>query len=148
MSSLVLELKQGESMILNGAVIRFKTRTRLELNSHARFLFGKQVMRPEEATSPARQAYYALQQAYIGKDAERPACLSQARELISARHGAAAEAARGIWSDLLRLSTDETVLEALKLARQMIRAEAEPPVGAQAAARSASSLASKAGTSG
>lgn len=143
MSSLVLELKQGDSMILNGAVIRFKTRAKLELHSHARFLFGKQIMRPEDASSPARQAYYALQQAYVGGEAERPAFLRRAREVVSARAGAAGQS----WAALLRLCTEETIFEALKLARQIIRAE-EEGAGAQAASRSASSLASTAGTSG
>ncbi len=83
MSALILELKQGESMILNGAVIRFKTRTRLELNTQARFLFGKQIMREEEATTPARRAYYAVQQAYIGDEPVRPGALASARALIS-----------------------------------------------------------------
>jgi flagellar protein FlbT len=110
-------------MILNGAVIRFKTRTKLELTSHARFLFGKQLMRVDEAVSPVRRAYYALQQAYIGGEAERPVALRQARELIGAQLGAADEAVQGGWAALLRLSAEETALEALKLARQMIRAE-------------------------
>ncbi len=125
MSSLILELKQGELMILNGAVIRFKTRAKLELNSHARFLFGKQIMRPEEATTPARRAYYALQLAYTGGEGERPAALRQARELISTQLGEADDT-QGGWAALLRLSTEGTALEALKLARQMIRAEEAP----------------------
>ncbi|MDE1896597.1 MAG: flagellar biosynthesis repressor FlbT [Rhodospirillales bacterium] len=123
MSSLVLELKQGESMILNGAVIRFKTRTRLELNNHARFLFGKQIMYPEDANSPARQAYYALQEVYIGKDDLRAAALSAAQELIGGLCKSAAAAEQCGWSALLRLCTEETAFEALKLARQMIRLE-------------------------
>ena len=123
MSSLVLELKQGESMILNGAVIRFKTRTRLELNNHARFLFGKQIMYPEDANSPARQAYYVLQEVYIGKEEAREVALRAAQELIGGLcKSAAAEEKRG-WSALLRLCTEETAFEALKLARQMIRIE-------------------------
>ncbi len=55
MSALILELKQGESIILNGAVIRFKTRTRLELNTQARFLFGKQIMAAQDAIIPSQK---------------------------------------------------------------------------------------------
>ena len=124
MSALILELKQGESMILNGAVIRFKTRTRLELNTQARFLFGKQIMREEEATSPARRAYYALQQAYIGAEPERPGALVVARTLILAFREEAASDERQGWEALLTASAEEAGFEALKLARQMIRAEA------------------------
>ncbi|MGE4480633.1 flagellar biosynthesis repressor FlbT [Acidocella sp.] len=123
MSSLVLELKQGESMILNGAVIRFKTRARLELNNHARFLFGKQVMRAEDATSLTRQVYFALQQSYIGGEEEGRAALCQAREMIGTSLAAQEEGSRENWVALLELSTAATALEALKLARRMIRAE-------------------------
>lgn len=129
MSSLVLELKQGESMILNGAVIRFKTRTRLELNSHARFLFGKQIMPAEDATSPLRQAYFALQQAYISDEEVRPEALQRARDIIRRFMGEAPEAQREDWSALLRLTSEETVLDALKRARQMIRAAESAPQG-------------------
>ena len=70
-SNLVLELRPGETMVVNGASIRFSTKSRLELTAHARFLFGKQIMPPDEADSPARQIYFALQSAYIGADDER-----------------------------------------------------------------------------
>jgi flagellar biosynthesis repressor protein FlbT len=123
MSALILELKQGESMILNGAVIRFKTRTRLELNTQARFLFGKQIMREEEATSPPRKAYYALQQAYIGAELDRPPALEAARTLILALRDEAGPESRHAWDGLLTASAEEAGFEALKLARQMIRAE-------------------------
>ena len=66
MSNLVLELRQGEMMIINGAPIRFRTKSRIELTAKARFLFGKQIMAPADADSPARRIYFALQSAYIG----------------------------------------------------------------------------------
>ena len=50
MSTLVLELRQGDMMVVNGAPIRFRNRTRIELAAKARFLFGKQIMPPEAAT--------------------------------------------------------------------------------------------------
>ena len=53
MSNLVLELRQGEVMIVNGAPIRFRTRSRIELTAKARFLFGKQIMPPDQVDSPA-----------------------------------------------------------------------------------------------
>ena len=83
MSTLVLELRQGDLMVVNGAPIRFRNRTRIELAAKARFLFGKQIMAPETATTPARRIYFALQTAYIGNDAERPGGLVAARGLIA-----------------------------------------------------------------
>jgi flagellar protein FlbT len=124
MSALILELKQGESMILNGAVIRFKTRTRIELNTQARFLFGKQIMAEDDAVTPAQQIYFALQQAYIGGDETRPIALAKARALIEAnRRTAANEATAEIFDQMLSVIIDGAGFEALKLARKIIRDE-------------------------
>ena len=79
MSNLVLELRQGEVMIVNGAPIRFRTRSRIELTAKARFLFGKQIMPPDQVHSPARRIYFALQSAYIGSEPEREGGLDSAR---------------------------------------------------------------------
>src|SRR4029079_3987427 len=84
MSNLVLELRQGEVMIVNGAPIRFRTKSRIELTAKARFLFGKQIMPPDQADSPARRIYFALQAAYIGAENERIDGLESARTLIAA----------------------------------------------------------------
>src|SRR4051794_9338632 len=82
MSNLVLELRQGDMMIVNGASIRFRNKTRIELAARARFLFGKQIMSPDAADTPARRIYFALQTAYIGSDQERASGLADARRLI------------------------------------------------------------------
>lgn len=97
-------------MILNGAVIRFKTRARLELNSHARFLFGKQVMEPQEATTPARRVYYALQQAYTGPEALREEHFARARQMIAAL----CESAPGTVSEFSAGTPPGTAQEAVK----------------------------------
>ncbi len=86
MSALVLELRQGEMMIVNGAPIRFRTKSRIELAAHARFLFGKQIMAPDQCDSPARRIYFALQSAYIGTESERPKGLAAARQSDRAVH--------------------------------------------------------------
>ena len=83
MSNLVLELRQGEVMIVNGAPIRFRTRSRIELTAKARFLFGKQIMPPDQVDSPARRIYFALQSAYIGNETEREGGLESARHFIA-----------------------------------------------------------------
>ncbi len=121
MSALILELKQGESMILNGAVIRFKTRTRIELNTQARFLFGKQILPAEEAVTPAQKIYFALQQAYIGDEATRPEALSSALTLIETQRATAAQPLADLLARMLSIiAADGVGFEALKLARQII----------------------------
>jgi flagellar protein FlbT len=123
MSALILELKQGESMILNGAVIRFKTRTRIELNSQARFLFGKQIMPEEQAVSRAQKLYYALQQAYIGDETARPAALLRAHALIVECQRDSDPSQAELFERLQRGLAGGAGFETLKLARQLIREE-------------------------
>ncbi|TCZ53194.1 flagellar biosynthesis repressor FlbT [Roseicella aquatilis] len=135
MSTLVLELRQGDLMVVNGAPIRFRNRTRIELAAKARFLFGKQIMPPEAATTPARRIYFALQTAYIGNDEERPAGLAAARHLIAEFQEATTSAtAREILQQALASAETDDCYQALKLARRVMRHEEEvlglPPLAA------------------
>ena len=124
MSNLVLELRQGEVMIVNGAPIRFRTKSRIELTAHARFLFGKQIMKPDEADSPARRIYYALQSAYIGVDDERGRGLAAARTLIELfKQATTSELARDILDQALAAAEADDCYRSLKLARRIIRHE-------------------------
>jgi flagellar protein FlbT len=124
MSNLVLELRQGEVMIVNGAPIRFRTRSRIELTAKARFLFGKQIMPPDQVDSPARRIYYALQSTYIGNEMEREGGLDLARHFI-------AEFQMATTSDLVRLILAQALVaaeaddcyQALKLVRRIITHE-------------------------
>ncbi len=124
MTALVLELRQGETMIVNGAPIRFRTKSRIELTAHARFLFGKQIMPPDQCDSPARRIYFALQSAYIGTDAERVQGLIAARDLIAGFKSASTSAlAREILDRALSCAEADDCYAALKLARRIIRHE-------------------------
>src|SRR5689334_22409951 len=119
MSNLVLELRQGEVMIVNGAPIRFRTKARIELTAKARFLFGKQIMSPEQADSPARRIYFALQTAYIGSEEERPRGLASARELVAAFNTATTSVlAREILDRALAAAEADDCYQALKLTRR------------------------------
>ncbi|MBU6496903.1 MAG: flagellar biosynthesis repressor FlbT [Rhodospirillales bacterium] len=124
MSTLVLELRQGEVMIVNGAPIRFRSKTRIELTARARFLFGKQIMAPEEADSPARRIYFALQTAYIGEPEERVDGIVAARELILAFQAATtSQLAREILDRVVAAAERDDCYQALKLTRRIIRHE-------------------------
>ncbi len=124
MSNLVLELRQGEMMIVNGAPIRFRTKSRIELAAKARFLFGKQIMAPDQADSPARRIYFALQTAYIGAEDERPLGLARARALADAFKAATTSAlAREILDRTIAYAEADDCYQALKLARRIIRHE-------------------------
>lgn len=126
MSTLVLELRQGDMMVVNGAPIRFRNRTRIELAAKARFLFGKQIMPPDAATTPARRIYFALQTAYIGAEEERAAGLDAARGLIRDFMGATtSEAAREMLERALASAEADDCYTALRIARRVMRHEEE-----------------------
>ncbi len=111
-------------MIVNGAPIRFRTRSRIELTAKARFLFGKQIMPPDQVDSPARRIYFALQLAYIGSEIEREPGLASARHFI-------ADFKKATTSDLVRMILDRALVaaenddcyQALKLVRRIIQHE-------------------------
>jgi flagellar protein FlbT len=126
MSTLVLELRQGDLMVVNGAPIRFRNRARIELAAKARFLFGKQIMAPEAATTPARRIYFALQTAYIGNEEERPGGLVAARALIAEFQEATTSAtARDMLAEALSMAEADDCYQALKLTRRVMRHEEE-----------------------
>jgi flagellar protein FlbT len=135
MSTLVLELRQGDLMVVNGAPIRFRNRTRIELAAKARFLFGKQIMPPEAANTPARRIYFALQTAYIGSDEERGRGLESARALIhDFMEATTSPTVREMLARALESAETDDCYSALKIARRVMRHEEEvlglPPLPA------------------
>jgi flagellar protein FlbT len=124
MSTLVLELRQGDLMVVNGAPIRFRNRTRIELTAKARFLFGKQLMAPEAADTPARRIYFALQTAYIGDELERERGFEAARGYIAAFQDATTSPmARELLERALAAAEADECYQALKLVRRVMRHE-------------------------
>ena len=124
MSTLVLELRQGDIMIVNGAPIRFRNRARIELTAKARFLFGKQLMTPDMADTPARRIYFALQTAYIGDHEERKAGLEEAKQRIAEfKQATTSNLAREYLDRALMLAEEDQCYQALKFARRVMRHE-------------------------
>lgn len=124
MSNLVLELRQGDMMVVNGAAIRFRTKTRIELTAHARFLFGRQIMAPGRANTPARRIYYALQTAYIGDAEERRAGLAEAEARIAEFKAATTSpSAVALLDGALALARADQCYQALRIARRIMRHE-------------------------
>ena len=87
-------------------------------------MFGKQIMPPEQADSPARRIYFALQSAYIGTEAERPRGLEAARRLITEfKEATTSQSARDILDRALAAAEADDCYQALKLTREIIRHE-------------------------
>jgi len=56
-----LTLKAHEKMFLNGAVIRFDRKTKVEILNNANFLLEAHVLQADETNTPLKQLYYAAQ---------------------------------------------------------------------------------------
>ncbi len=65
---LKIRLRNGEKMVVNGAVLRAAGPTTLWLENDAAILRGREVMRPEEADTPARRLYFACMMAYLDRE--------------------------------------------------------------------------------
>jgi flagellar protein FlbT len=125
MSTLVLELRAGDLLVVNGASLRFRSRTRVELVARARFLFGKQVMSPESANTPARRIYFAMQCAYVGPEEEREAAMADAHRLVAEfQEATTSNMARQLLERALALAEQDEWYQALRLVRHVIRHEA------------------------
>lgn len=85
--SLRISLRDGEPVIVNGAVLRARGRTDLVLENDATILRGRDVMKPEDATSPAKRLYFSCMLAYIDQplqERHRQAILQGLEELLGA----------------------------------------------------------------
>ena len=146
MSTLVLEMRAGDLMVVNGASLRFRSRTRVELVARARFLFGKQVMAPEGANTPARRIYFALQCAYVGPEEDREGAMADAHRLVSEfQEATTSDMARQLLERSLALAEQDEWYQALRLVRHVMRHEAtvlglDPNTGTPLAAAAIASL--------
>lgn len=84
--SLRISLRNGEPVIVNGAVLRSVGRTDIIVENTATVLRGRDVMKPEEANTPARRLYFTCMMAYIDDDnleTHQKALLEQLEALVA-----------------------------------------------------------------
>ncbi|HXI88038.1 MAG TPA: flagellar biosynthesis repressor FlbT [Parvularculaceae bacterium] len=95
MSGLILRLRPHEELLINGALIQNGDRkTNLRVKSDgAAILRLRDAMRPEEATTPERRAYYVAQLAVAGQmEAEEAgAILTRALSQLAASYAGQSE---------------------------------------------------------
>ena len=124
--TLRISLKDGEKMIVNGAVMRAVGRTDLVVENKVALMRGREVMTPEEATTPARRLYFACMLAYIGgengRDAQRDRIVTLLGELVAALQ---AEEARALCTRLAHRLAVGDFYRALADCRSLIAYEAE-----------------------
>ena len=120
MPTLVLQVRPGDLMIVNGAMMRFRTKARIDLPAPARFLLGKQIMSRAQAYSPARHIYLALQAAYVGPEEDREAAQHATRRLIAKFQATASGTVRHLLDQALFAAEFDDHFRALKLVRLII----------------------------
>ena len=124
MAGLGLRLASGDKLVINGAAIHFVSSAEIRLANHARFLFGRQIMAPAQATTPARRIYFALQTAHVGEPDERAAALHEAGLLIDMFCAeTTSDSARSLLRAALNAGHEGSGWHALKLARRVISHE-------------------------
>jgi flagellar protein FlbT len=70
--ALKINIKPGEKIVVNGAVITIaEGGGALILQNHAVFLRGKDIMQQEEATTPARKIYFYLMLMYLDGESQQ-----------------------------------------------------------------------------
>ncbi|MBB3032455.1 flagellar biosynthesis repressor FlbT [Alteriqipengyuania lutimaris] len=60
-----ITLRDGEKVVINGAVLRSSGRAEIVVENSAAILRGRDVMSPEEADTPAKRLYFACMLAYL-----------------------------------------------------------------------------------
>jgi len=99
---LKLSLKPGETFVVNGAVVRNGDRRGvLLLETQARVLREKDILRPSDAATPAGRAYFAVMQMYLLGEVDGPLYTQTADALA----GLLAEMPDG-HDDVLQISAD------------------------------------------
>lgn len=63
--TLRIALRDGEQVVVNGAVLRSVGRTELKVENRVSILRGSDIMKPSDAQTPARQLYFHTMMAYI-----------------------------------------------------------------------------------
>ncbi len=116
---LKLEMKQGDRIIVNGAVIESASpHAKLVVHNQAAILRGKEVLSEAEAETPASRVYFALQSAYLFPD-HADTYLEQFREFID-QYLSACPSAAEIVEEIKTKVDDGKLYPALKCSQKLI----------------------------
>jgi flagellar biosynthesis repressor protein FlbT len=122
---MLLKLRAGEKLYVNGAVVRVDRKTTIELLNDATFLLETHVIQPEEASTPLRQLYFVLQTQLMER-AGAPMARKMFRAMLADTGAAFGD---GIIAERLRaagaLAESDRLFEAMKAIRALFSLEAE-----------------------
>ncbi len=122
---MLLKLRAGEKLYLNGAVIKVDRKATIELLNDAAFLLEAHVIQPSEASTPLRQLYFVLQTQLMERDGA-PLARQMFKTMLPATCEAFAGSAviAGLRAAEAFVAADRP-FEALKTLRGMFTLEAE-----------------------
>ncbi len=136
--SLRISLRDGEKVVVNGAVLRSVGRTNLSIESKAAILRGRDLMEPQQATSPATRLYHACICAYVdpeGAAGHQDRILTALTEVMATLHMPVAKAAAASFARLVAMSDYyRALVECRSLIAMENAALAGPPSMASGAA--------------
>lgn len=117
---LKVNLRAGERIIINGALISADSSIGLTIHNKVTLMLERQLVRPEEATTPARRIYYAIQNAYVADPDEQPGWIEQANRYIDEYAGAIVSPpiVKKVAAIRLHLASNE-YYQALRLSREL-----------------------------
>jgi flagellar protein FlbT len=121
---MLLKLRAGEKLYLNGAVIKVERKATIELLNDAAFLLEAHVIQPSEANTPLRQLYFVLQTQLMERDGA-PLARQMFKSMLPATHEAFADSAvtAGLRAAEAMVASDRA-FEALKTLRGLFPLEA------------------------
>lgn len=120
-----ISLRRGERIFINGAVLRVDRKVCIELLNDVTFLLENHVMQPEEASTPLKQLYFAIQTILMSPN-DCDAAMELCRNLLVSLNTAARD--RRILDGLgvaVRQIDSKRMFEALKAVRALFPIEAE-----------------------
>jgi len=116
---LKLEMKMGDRIIINGAVIEVATpHAKLIVHNQASILRGKEIIAEEHAITPATRIYFSLQSAYLFPS-HRDDYIQQFWEFID-QYEKACPSAKDIIDDVRAAVEAGELYKALKSAQQLV----------------------------
>lgn len=133
---LLIDLKPGEKVIINGAVIENAgSSTKLRILNNSGILRQKEILSDVDAVTPASRVYYALQCAYLFPD-DRDNYLKAFAQYLADYIGACPSAS-GIAEEIRGELAEGRYYKGLKAARNLLKHESKVVAQFQASVQGA-----------
>lgn len=123
--TLRIALRDGEKVVVNGAVLTSVGRTEIKVENQAAILRGREVMAPETATTPARSLYFNTMMAYVDPEGDEAHQDRIVRSLEQVAAMLPSPEARAVCLSFARHAAHLEYYRALADCRELMRLEAD-----------------------